>query len=116
MILNYNNLNFFNLILIVIFLILQANELKLYYRFFTEALGVSAPLVQIPGPEDVSVFFQLKSVEDRQKVFAQMKGKVYLWKEYKLGVKVRIFLIQNKRLNYEQYICVVCRYTHMNWY
>ncbi|CAH1403723.1 unnamed protein product [Nezara viridula] len=65
----------------------MAEELKLYYKFFVETLGVSPPLVQIPGPDDVSVFFQLKSVEDRQKVFSQMKGKVYIWKEYKLGVK-----------------------------
>ncbi|XP_014276130.1 uncharacterized protein [Halyomorpha halys] len=65
----------------------MAEELKLYYKFFVETLGVSPPLVQIPGPDDVSVFFQLKSVEDRQKVFSQMKGKVYMWRDYKLGVK-----------------------------
>lgn len=63
------------------------DELKLYYRFFTEAMGVQAPLVQIPGTEDRWVYFELKSLEDRDKLFTELKAKGHVWEGYKLSIK-----------------------------
>lgn len=63
------------------------DELKLYYRFFTEGMGVEPPLVQIPGTEDRWVYFELKSLEDRAKLFTELKAIGHIWDGYKLSVK-----------------------------
>lgn len=62
------------------------DELKNFHRFFTKFLEVEAPLIQIPGPDDKWVYFEMKSLEDRTKLFKYIRKST--WEGQKLAGKV----------------------------
>lgn len=66
----------------------ETEELKVYYNFFTQEIGISAPLVEMSTRLDDSVIFKLKSEDDKAKLYSKIKKRRrYKWKNYVLELK-----------------------------